>query len=179
MEGTTVGIDLAKNVFHLCAVDGRGRIRWRKRTTRQGLGELLAKLPPSAVAMESCAGSHYWARRCREHGHVARLINGKFVKPFVKSQKNDANDAEAVCEAISRPSMRYVPIKTAEQQDLQAMHRIRDTLMRHRKAKANQIRGLVGEYGIVAPKTIVPLRRAIPDWLEDAENMPDLVPMSG
>jgi transposase len=92
------------------------------------------------------------------------------VKPFVKSLKNDANDAEAVCEAMSRPHMRFVPIKTAEQQDIQALHRVRDSLMRHRKAKANQIRGLVAEYGVVAPKTIVALRRAVPEWLEDGEN---------
>ena len=104
------------------------------------------------------------------HGYAVKLIAPQFVKPYVKSNKNDANDAEAICEAMSRPSMRFVSVKTVEQQDIQAVHRIRSELMDQRKAKANQIRGLVAEYGLVAPKEILHLRAAIPLWLEDAEN---------
>jgi len=172
MKITRVGVDLAKNVFQVHGVNRAGRCVWKRQLKRSNWLQVLTEVlePGCEVGMEACGGSHHWARELRSRGFVVKLVSPQFVKPFVKSQKNDANDAEAVCEAISRPSMRYVPIKTAEQQDLQAMHRIRDTLMRHRKAKANQIRGLVAEYGIVAPKTIVPLRKAIPDWLEDAEN---------
>ena len=172
MKITRVGVDLAKNVFQVHGVNRAGCCVWKRQLKRSNWLQVLTETlePGCEIGMEACGGSHHWARELRSRGFAVKLVSPQFVKPFVKSQKNDANDAEAVCEAISRPSMRYVPIKTAEQQDLQAMHRIRDTLMRHRKAKANQIRGLVAEYGIVAPKTIVPLRRAIPDWLEDAEN---------
>jgi len=172
MKITRVGVDLAKNVFQVHGVNRAGRCVWKRQLKRSNWLRVLTETlePGCEIGMEACGGSYHWARELRSRGFVVKLVSPQFVKPFVKSQKNDANDAEAVCEAISRPSMRYVPIKTAEQQDLQAMHRIRDTLMRHRKAKANQIRGLVAEYGIVAPKTIVPLRRAIPDWLENAEN---------
>ena len=172
MKITRVGVDLAKNVFQVHGVNRAGRCVWKRQLKRLNWLQVLTETlePGCEIGMEACGGSHHWARELRSRSFVVKLVSPQFVKPFVKSQKNDANDAEAVCEAISRPSMRYVPIKTAEQQDLQAMHRIRDTLMRHRKAKANQIRGLVAEYGIVAPKTMVPLRKAIPDWLEDAEN---------
>lgn len=119
--------------------------------------------------MESCGGAHHWARRLQAHGFKVRLIAPQFLKPYVKSHKNDANDAEAICEAMSRPGMRFVSVKT-EQQDIQAVHRIRAELTKQRTAKANQIRGLVAEYGLVAPKEIVHLRRALPCWLEDAEN---------
>ena len=172
MKITRVGVDLAKNVFQVHGVNRAGRCVWKRQLKRLNWLQVLTETlePGCEIGMEACGGSHHWARELRSRGFVVKLVSPQFAKPFVKSQKNDANDAEAVCEAISRPSMRYVPIKTAEQQDLQAMHRIRDTLMRHRKAKANQIRGLVAEYGIVAPKTVVPLRRAIPDWLEDAKN---------
>lgn len=114
--------------------------------------------------------SDTWARQLEARGFRVRLIAPQFVKPYVKSNKNDANDAEAICEAMSRPSMRFVAIKTVEQQDIQATHRIRSGLIEQRTAKANQIRGLVSEYGLVAPKELLSLRRAIPCWLEDAEN---------
>ena len=120
--------------------------------------------------MESCGGAHHWARQLEARGYRVKLIAPQFVKPYVKSNKNDANDAEAICEAMSRPSMRFVSIKTVEQQDIQATHRIRSGLIEQRTAKANQIRGLVSEYGLVAPKELLSLRRAIPCWLEDAEN---------
>jgi transposase len=120
--------------------------------------------------MEACTGAHHWARELQAHGYAVKLIPPQFVKPYVKSNKNDANDAEAICEAISRPHMRFVAVKSVEQQDIQATHRVRTEIKDHRNAKANQIRGLVAEYGLVAPQTLPALRRAIPGWLEDAEN---------
>lgn len=120
--------------------------------------------------MEACTGAHHWARELQSRGFTVRLIPPQFVKPYVKSNKNDANDAEAICEAMSRPNMRFVAVKSIAQQDLQATHRIRAELMRQRTAKANQIRGLVAEYGLVASQTMRALRMAIPTWLEDAEN---------
>ncbi|HEY5626479.1 MAG TPA: IS110 family transposase [Nitrospira sp.] len=172
MKITRVGVDLAKNVFQVHGVNRSGRAAFKRQLRRANWLKVLTETlePGCEIGMEACGSSHHWARELRARGFDVKLVSPQFVKPFVKSLKNDVNDAEAVCEAISRPHMRFVPIKTAEQQDLQAMHRVRDTLMRHRKAKANQIRGLVAEYGIVAPKTRVALRRAIPDWLEDAEN---------
>lgn len=172
MQITRVGVDLAKNVFQVHGVDARGRQVFKRQLKRSSwLKVLTQKLEPGCeIGMEACGGAHHWARELQSRGFEVKLIAPQFVKPFVKSLKNDANDAEAVCEAMSRPQMRYVTIKTAEQQDIQALHRVRDSLMRHRKAKANQIRGLVTEYGLVAPQTIVALRRAVPAWLEDGEN---------
>ena len=172
MKITRVGVDLAKNVFQVHGVNRASRSVFKRQLKRANWLRVLTETlePGCEIGMEACGSSHHWARELRSRGFDVKLVSPQFVKPFVKSLKNDVNDAEAVCEAISRPHMRFVPIKTAEQQDLQAMHRVRDTLMRHRKAKANQIRGLVAEYGIVAPKTMAPLRRAVPDWLEDAEN---------
>ena len=120
--------------------------------------------------MEACAGAHHWARELESRGYLVKLMAPQFVKPYVKSNKNDANDAEAICEAMSRPHMRFVTVKSVEQQDIQATHRIRSELMTQRTAKSNQIRGLVTEYGLVAPLTLRALRAAIPCWLEDAEN---------
>ncbi len=120
--------------------------------------------------MEACAGAHHWARQLIQRGYRVKIIPPQFVTPFVKSNNNDANDAQAICEAMGRPNMYPVRVKTVEQQDLQAMHRIREEIKGHRIAKANQIRGLVTEYGLVAPQQLSSLRRAIPDWLEDADN---------
>jgi len=120
--------------------------------------------------MEACAGAHHWARQLQARGYTVKLIPPQFVKPYVKSNKNDARDAEAICEAMSRPNMRFVTVKNIEQQDIQATHRIRAELSTQRTAKANQIRGLVAEYGLVAAKQLSSLRAAIPCWLEDAEN---------
>jgi transposase len=120
--------------------------------------------------MEACGGAHYWARKLQERGYTVKLIAPQFVKPYVQSNKNDANDAEAICEAMSRPKMRFVAVKTVEQQDVQAVHRIRRGLIEQRTAKGNQIRGLVCEYGLVAPRELPQLRRAIALWLEDADN---------
>jgi len=167
-----VGIDLAKNVFQLHGVDRHGKAVWRRRLTRdKWLSLLLEKVEPGCeIGMEACSGAHHWARQLQARGFTVKLIAPQFVKPYVKSNKNDANDAEAVCEAMSRPSMRFVAVKTVAQQDIQAAHRIRSELIGQRTAKANQIRGLVAEYGLVAPQQLARLRAAVPAWLEDAEN---------
>jgi len=167
-----VGIDLAKNVFQLHGVDRHGKAVWRRRLTRANwLKVLMDKVEPGCtIGMEACTGAHHWARHLQAKGFTVKLIAPQFVKPYVKSNKNDANDAEAICEAMSRPSMRFVAVKTVEQQDIQAAHRIRSELLGQRTSKANQIRGLVAEYGLVAPQHLVRLRAAVPDWLEDAEN---------
>ena len=172
MEIKRVGVDLAKNVFQLHAVDGREKPVWRCSLRRgQWLAEIARRVPRgSEIGLEACAGSHHWARELQARGYVVKLMAPQFVKPYVKSNKTDRNDAEAICEAMSRPSMRFVAMKHVEQQDLQAVHRVRAELIRQRTAKANQIRGLVGEYGLVAPLRLSPLRRAVPGWLEDAEN---------
>lgn len=167
MKGTTIGIDLAKDVFHVCRMTWDGRIEGRERTTQRGLEALLAKLPASTVAMESCAGSHYWARRSLAHGHEVRLINAKFVKPFVKSNKNDVIDAEAIAEAAQRPTMRFVPVKTTQQQDIQALHRVRERLMRDRTALVNQCRGLLLENGVVVRQGRHHLQRRLPEIVEN------------
>ena len=172
MKLMRIGVDLAKNVFQIHGVDCHEKPIWRQRLQREcWLQTLLEKIEPGCeIGMESCGGAHHWARQLEARGFRVKLIAPQFVKPYVKSNKNDANDAEAICEAMSRPSMRFVSIKTVEQQDIQATHRIRSGLIEQRTAKANQIRGLVSEYGLVAPKELLSLRRAIPCWLEDAEN---------
>ncbi len=172
MQITRVGVDIAKSVFHLYAVDRHDQVQWEVKLKRTNwIAELCARVKPGAViAMEACASAHHWARELQRRGYVVRLIAAQFVKPYVKSNKNDRVDAEAICEAASRPGMRFVGVKSVEQQDLQASHRVRSELIKQRTAKANQIRGLVGEYGVVAPVGIGQLRRAIPCWLEDAEN---------
>lgn len=172
MKLMRIGVDLAKNVFQIHGVDCHEQPVWRQRLSREcWLQTVLARIEPGCeIGMESCGGAHHWARQLEARGFRVKLIAPQFVKPYVKSNKNDANDAEAICEAMSRPSMRFVAIKTVEQQDIQATHRIRAGLIEQRTAKANQIRGLVAEYGLIAPKELLSLRRAIPCWLEDAEN---------
>jgi transposase len=172
MKIIRVGVDLAKNVFQVHGVERNGKAVWRRKLTRENWVKVLLDTiePGCEIGMESCGGAHHWARRLQAHGFKVRLIAPQFVKPYVKSNKNDANDAEAICEAMSRPTMRFVSAKTVEQQDIQAVHRIRAELSKQRTAKVNQIRGLVAEYGLVAPKEIVQLRRALPHWLEDGEN---------
>ena len=172
MKLSRVGVDLAKNVYQLHGVDRTGKTMLRRRLKRhQWLKVLLDKTEPDCViGMEACAGAHHWGRQLQARGYTVKLIPPQFVKPYVKSNKSDAKDAEAICEAMSRPNMRFVTVKRVEQQDIQATHRIRAELMTQRTAKANQIRGLVAEYGLVAPKHLSSLRAAIPCWLEDAEN---------
>src|SRR5690606_28568731 len=124
----TIGIDLAKEIFQIKGLDYKGRVILKKKLRRSKLKEFMTQLPPCLVGMEACGGSHYWAREFKNMGHEVRLISPQFVKPFVKSNKNDAADAEAICEAVLRPTMRFVPIKEILQQDIQAVHRVRERL---------------------------------------------------
>jgi transposase len=172
MKLKRIGVDLAKQVFQVHGVDRHEQPIWRRRLPRERWLQAIVETAESGceIGMESCGGAHHWARQLQARGFRVKLIAPQFVKPYVKSNKNDANDAEAICEAMSRPSMRFVPIKSIEQQDIQAIHRVRAGLTDQRKAKANQIRGLVAEYGLIAPKELSALRRALPCWLEDADN---------
>lgn len=172
MKITTIGIDLAKNVFQVHGVDRHEKAVWRRQLNRKNWLKVLQETvePGCVIGMESCGGAHHWARTLQALGFTVKLIAPQFVKPYVKGNKNDANDAEAICEAMSRPNMRFVAVKTVAQQDIQAVHRVRSGLISQRTAKANQIRGLVSEYGLVAPREMGPLRAALPCWLEDAEN---------
>ena len=171
MKLMRVGVDLAKAVFQVHGVDRNEKVVWRRKLTRANwLTVLLETVEPGCeIGMEACGGAHHWARTLQARGFVVKLIAPQFVKPYVKSNKDDANDAEAICEAMSRPNMRFVAVKAVAQQDIQAVHRVRCELSEQRKAKGNQIRGLVAEYGLVAPKELWHLRSAIPEWLEDAE----------
>ena len=170
MTITQVGVDLGKSGFHIHAVDRRGKVVVEKRVTRRSLARFMRELEPCLVGLEACGGAHHWARTFRAMGHDARLMSPQFVKAYVKSNKNDFRDAEAICEAVSRPTMRFVPVKSVEQQDLQNLHRIRSQAVANRTALANQVRGILLEYGIVVAKGIAHLRRRLPDVLEDADN---------
>jgi transposase len=170
MQATTVGIDLAKNVFRVHGCDAHGKPVLRKQIGRRQLLSFIANLPQCLVAMEACASAHYWAREIEKFGHQVRLIAPRFVKPYVKANKNDASDAEAICEAASRPSMRFVSVKSVAQQDVQSVHRVRQQLVKNRTALVNQARGLLAEYGIVVARGVSRLRRALPAILEDREN---------
>ena len=170
MNVTLLGIDLAKAVFQVHGVDEHGRAVLSKRLSRQPLLPFLANVPPCLIGLEACSGAHYWARERQKLGHQVRLIAPQFVKPYVNGNKTDGNDAAAICEAVSRPHMHFVPINSLEQQDVQALHRIREQLVKNRTALANQIRGLLNEYGVVIPSGIRRLRVQLPLILEDAEN---------
>lgn len=170
MKITTLGIDIAKNVFQLHGVDDRGQPVLRRKVSRKQLLTCLSNLGPCLIGMEACGGAHYWARELQMLGHEVRLMSPQFVKPYVKTNKNDHNDAEAICEAVARPSMRFVSIKTVEQQDVQAVHRIRARLVKERTALVNQVRGLLFEYGVTIELGVAKVRRALPSILEDAEN---------
>ena len=165
-----IGIDLAKTVFQLHGVDSHEQPVLRKKLKREQMLSFFRTIDPCLIGMEACSGAHYWARELQKLGHTVKLMAPQFVKPYVKANKNDAKDAEAICEAVSRPTMRFVTIKTIAQQDLQASHRIRKELVGQRTAKVNQIRGLLAEYGIVVGQAIEVLRKALPCLLEDAEN---------
>ena len=133
-------------------MDERGKIVWRKRLARHALMPFIAKLPPVLIGMEACGGAHDWARRFREHGHEVKLMAPQFVRPYVKSNKNDTRDAEGMSEAVTRPTMRFVPTKELDQQDIQALHRVRERLIGARTALVHEVHGLLHEYGIVVPK---------------------------
>jgi len=170
MNITVLGIDISKNVFQLHGVDKAGKTILKKKVIRAKLIEFIMQLPPCLIGLEACSSSNYWARKFKQYGHDVKLISPQFVKPYVKSNKNDYNDAEAICEAVSRPNMRFVPIKNIEQQDIQALHRIRSGLIQRRTALVNQIRGLLGEYGIIISQGITQIGKQLPLILEDAEN---------
>jgi len=170
MKITTIGIDLAKNVFQVHGVDARGKTVLNKPLKRAQMAAFFANLPPCLVGMEACAGAHHWARKLQSFGHTVRLMAPQFVKPYVKSNKNDAADAQAICEAVARPSMRFVAIKSVEQQAVLALHRVRQGWVKSRTAQANQIRGLLGEYGLILPQGIAHIAKRVPVLIEDAAN---------
>jgi transposase len=147
MNITTVGIDLAKNVFQVHGVDARGKVVLRKQFKRDQLARFFVNLPPCLIGLEACASAHHWGRVLEGFGHTARLMAPQFVKPYVKANKNDVADAEAICEAVGRPNMRFVPIKSIEQQAILSIHRVRQGFVKARTAQANQIRGLLGSLG--------------------------------
>ena len=169
MKVTAIGIDLAKNVFQVHGVDEHGRVVLRKQLRRSQVMTFFAQRTPCLVGMEACGGAHAWARRLTKLGYTVKLMAPQFVKPYVKTNKNDAADAEAICEAVSRPNMRFVPIKTPDQQAVLALHRARQGFVRQRTAQGNQIRGLLAEYGVTIPKGIRNIRMRLPEILEDAE----------
>jgi transposase len=170
MKITTVGIDLAKNVFQVHGVDERGKAGLRKQLKRKDVVSFFANLEPCLIGMEACGSSHYWARKLAALGHTVRLMAPQFVKPYVKTNKSDRNDAEAICEAVARPNMCFVPVKTGEQQAVLSVHRARQGFVKARTAQANQIRGLLAEFGIVIPKGMGHIAKRLPEILEDGEN---------
>ncbi len=172
---TTVGVDLAKNVIQVSVVSSRGKELLNRSLTRRKFAEFLGKQQPALVAFEACATSHYWARAAQRHGHVARIIPAKAVTPFRQGHKTDSNDALAVAEAARRPNIKEAPMKTLEQQGLQAIQRSRDLLVQECTALSNHMRGLLMEFGVVMPQGFAALRRRLPEILEDGENeVPDM-----
>lgn len=171
MKITTVGIDLAKNVFQVHAVDERGAVVLRKQLRRDQMTAFFANLPPCVIGMEACGSAHHWARTLKSLGHDARLMSPQFVKPYVKSNKNDVADAEAICEAVARPNMRFVPVKSVEQQAVLSVHRARQGFVKARTAQANQIRSLLGEFGLIMPAGISHIAKRVPSLLEDTSNL--------
>ena len=172
----TVGLDLAKSVFQVHGVDKAGKVVIRRRLTRAKVLDFFVKLPPCLVGMEACASAHYWGRELRGLGHDVRLMPPSYVKAYVKRQKNDAADAEAICEAVTRPSMRFVEIKSTEQQSVLVLHRVRQTLTRQRVQLSNAIRGHMAEHGLVAPVGRNGLARLIAIInAADDDRLPELV----
>ena len=163
---TTVGIDLAKQVFSLHGVDGAGREVLRRTVRREQLLGCVAQLPACLIGLEACSGAHDWARQFMALGHTVRLMAPKFVIPYRKSGKNDGNDAQAICEAVGRPSMRFIPVKSVEQQAVLSLHRVRQGFVEERTATINRIRGLLAEFGHVLPQRAVEVRRRLPGLLE-------------
>ena len=169
MNARSIGIDLGKTTFHLVALGDRGKTLLKKKLSRKGLLALTANLPPSLIGLEACSGSHFLAKALREQGHDARLIPAQFVKPFLKSNKNDFLDAEAIAEAVDRENMRFVPIKTDDQLDLQALHRVRERLVSRRTSVINQVRAFLLERGVTFRKGPATLRAQLPEILENAD----------
>lgn len=170
MKITTIGLDIAKSVFHAFAVNRAGKLVKKKELKRKEVLAFTAKIEVCVIAMEACGSSHYWARAFISQGHQVRLIAPQYVKPYVKGNKNDYNDAEAIAEAAQSPNMGFVPIKSIEQQDIQNLHCQRERLKRDRTALVNQIRGLLAEYGLIMNKSVSAVRRELPFILEGADN---------
>jgi len=157
-------------VFQIHAVDERGKTVLKKQLKRGQVVEFFATLPVCLIGMEACGSAHHWARKLAGFGHAVRLMAPQFVKPYVKTNKNDAADAEAICEAVSRPNMRFVPIKNIEQQSVLALHRVRQSFVKARTAQSNQIRGLLAEFGLIVPVGIANIAKRVPELIEDATN---------
>lgn len=170
MNITTMGIDLAKNNFSLVGMNKHSKIVLRKSLSRTKLLRFIANCPPCLIGMEACSGAHYWSREFHKLGHRVGIIAAKFVQPYLKGCKNDNNDAEAICEAVSRPNIWFVPEKTVDQQAVLCVHRVRQGLVSERTSMLNQLRGLLSEFGIVMSGGRYQAQKAIPDILEDAEN---------
>lgn len=170
MKITRVGLDIAKRVFQVHGVDERGRMQVSKKLSRAEVLKFFAQLPACLIGIEACGGAHYWGRELGRLGHTVKLMAAQFISPYRKGGKNDANDAEAICEAVGRPNMRFVGIKSEEQQAVLMMHRVRTLVVANRTALVNQVRGLLGEFGVVIPIGIRRVRALLPQILEDAEN---------
>jgi len=170
MNITTVGLDLAKNVFHVVCLNEHNKEVKKRMLRRNHVRQFFAQLPACTVAMEACATSHYWGRELIALGHNVKLIPPQHVKPMVLGNKNDYNDACAIAETVNRPKITFVAVKTTEEHDMQAIHRMRAQCIRDRTALSNSTRGLLGEYGISFSKGLAVLRRKIPELLEDADN---------
>ena len=172
MDVTTVGLDIATNTFHVYGVDKKEHGMVSKALRRKQVLGFFAKLNPCLIGMEACASAHYWARTLQALGHEVKLIPPQFVKPYVKTNKTDAADAEAICEAVLRPNMRFVPIKQVDQQAVLSLHRARSGFVKSRTALVNQIRGLLGEYGVVLQPGIKRVRAGVPELLDDGDLPP-------
>lgn len=170
MKIATTGVDLAKEVFQIHGVNAQGKAVLRKPLRRGEMMKFFANLEPCLIGMEACGSAHHWARKLSEFGHTVKLMAPQFVKPYVKTNKNDMADAEAICEAVGRQNMRFVPVKNVEQQAILSVHRARQGFVKARTAQANQIRGLLAEFGIVIPQGIQSIARRMPDILEEGDN---------
>lgn len=170
MQTTTIGVDLGKQFFQVYGINEFGKTVLKKQLRRQQMAEFFVNLPPCLIGMEACGSAHHWARKLQSMGHTVRLMAPQFVKPYVKTNKNDAADAEAICEAVARPNMRFVPLKDVGQQSVLALHRARQGFVKARTAQANQIRGLLAEFGLTIPQGISHIASHVPDLLEDANN---------
>lgn len=167
---TTIGIDLAKNTFALYGLGPKGRCGWKRKVRRNQLLEQLVRLEPCTVAMEACGSSHYWAHQIQALGHQVKLLPPQHVKGYLRGQKNDYNDAQAIAEACEHGRIRPVPVKSVEQQDEQVLHKLRRGVSKDRTRVSNQLRGLLAEYGVIIPQGLAALRRELPRALEDADN---------
>lgn len=169
---TIIGIDIAKNIFQLHGVNRHGKNSLRKTVTRASFLETLANLPPCLIGIEACGGAHHWARKVTQMGHTVRMITPQFVVPYRKSGKNDANDAEAICEAVARPNMRFVPIKTPAQQAALTLRRVRESIKVDRTALINRIRDLLQEFGIVLPQRAAKFPQRLLEAITNADICP-------